>query len=135
MSLNTEEINLLVYKYLEEAGFSHSAFCFGHESLIARSAVANANSDDVPPGALVALLQKAAMFMEIERELESSHQLSQSQASSGENQNSHSHSKESNHNEPPESLVDLLKMQAQSKPHLTSLWNSCLFNFSPLKLK
>jgi transducin (beta)-like 1 len=48
------------------AGFSHSAFCFAHESLIARTTVADA---EVPPAALVAFLQKGLQYCEIEYHL------------------------------------------------------------------
>ena len=53
--LASDEVNVLVYKYLQEAGFTHSAFTFAHESMVAKANVADAH---VPPGALVAFLQK-----------------------------------------------------------------------------
>ncbi|KAA0146020.1 hypothetical protein FNF29_08288 [Cafeteria roenbergensis] len=49
MSLSSDEVNLLVYRYLQESGFRHSAFTFGHESLLARTP---AVESDVPYGSL-----------------------------------------------------------------------------------
>jgi hypothetical protein len=49
------------------AGFSHSAFTFAHESLVARTVVADA---EVPPGALVAFLQKGLQYVEVETHLQ-----------------------------------------------------------------
>ena len=60
----------MVYKYLVESGFGHSAFTFAHESLVARSIVADA---DVPPGALITFLQKGLQYVEIESHLQEVH--------------------------------------------------------------
>ena len=49
------------------AGFTHSAFTFAHESLVARSVVADA---DVPPGALISFMQKGLQYVEIESHLQ-----------------------------------------------------------------
>ena len=57
MSLaSSDEVNFLVYRYLQESGFLHSAYTFAHESLVARSAAAAADGD-CPPGALLYFLQ------------------------------------------------------------------------------
>ena len=64
--ISSDEVNLLVYRYLLESGFSHSAFSFAHESLAARSVVADA---EVPPGALLSLLQKGLQYVEVETHL------------------------------------------------------------------
>lgn len=66
MSITSDEVNLLVYRYLQESGFVHSAFSFAHESLVARSAVADA---EVPPGALISFLQKGLQYVEVEAHL------------------------------------------------------------------
>eukprot|EP00762_Andalucia_godoyi_P000820 ANDGO_03873.mRNA.1 F-box-like/WD repeat-containing protein ebi len=66
MSLTSEEVNYLVYRYLQESGFSHSAFTFGSESLIYRSSI---NTQDVPPGALISFIQKGIQYLEIEASL------------------------------------------------------------------
>lgn len=63
MAVTSDEINLLVYRYLQESGFVHSAFSFGHESLVTRSTISGA---DVPPGALITLIQKGLQYVEIE---------------------------------------------------------------------
>ena len=64
---SSDEVNLLVYRYLQESGFAHSAFTFAHESLVARSAVADS---EVPPGALLAFLQKGLSYVEVETHLQ-----------------------------------------------------------------
>jgi transducin (beta)-like 1 len=66
MAVSSSEVNLLVYRYLQESGFTHSAFTFGYESLVHKSTVANA---DLPPGALVSILQKGLQYIEIEAHL------------------------------------------------------------------
>ena len=66
MAVSSSEINLLVYRYLQESGFTHSAFTFGYESLVHNSSVANA---DLPPGALISILQKGLQYIEIEAHL------------------------------------------------------------------
>lgn len=62
-SLNSDELNFLVYRYLLENGLSHSAFTFGHESLINQS---NIDGGEVPPGALISFVQKGLQMSEIE---------------------------------------------------------------------
>ena len=66
MSISADEVNYLIYRYLQENGHSHTAFTFGHESLVAKSAVAYT---DVPPGALVAFLQKGLEYVAIEEHI------------------------------------------------------------------
>lgn len=61
MSIMSDEVNFLVYRYLQESGYQHSAFSFGIESHITQS---NINNTVVPPGALVNLLQKGIQFIE-----------------------------------------------------------------------
>lgn len=67
MSITSDELNFLVYRYLQESGFVHSAFVFAYESLIGRSNIATA---DIPPGALIHFIQKGLQYVEIEKELE-----------------------------------------------------------------
>lgn len=99
MSISSDEVNYLVYRYLVEsgasrrsgpdcaatldggggptaallaapplpAGFTHSAFSFAHESLVARSVVSDT---EVPPGALLSFLQKGLQYVEIETHLQ-----------------------------------------------------------------
>jgi len=63
MSFSSDEVNFLVYRYLQESGFVHSAFVFGAESLIAQS---NINGALVPPCALTSIIQKGLMYVEAE---------------------------------------------------------------------
>uniref|UniRef100_A0A671Q295 F-box-like/WD repeat-containing protein TBL1XR1-B n=1 Tax=Sinocyclocheilus anshuiensis TaxID=1608454 RepID=A0A671Q295_9TELE len=63
MSITSDEVNFLVYRYLQESGFSHSAFTFGIESHISQS---NINGTLVPPAALISLLQKGLQYVEAE---------------------------------------------------------------------
>jgi transducin (beta)-like 1 len=66
MSITSDEVNYLIYRYLQENGFSHSAFTFAYESLVAKSSVAQT---DVPPGALVTFLQKGLEYVTIEEHI------------------------------------------------------------------
>ena len=63
MSVASDEINFLVYRYLQESGFGHSAFVFGMESNIANS---NIQSSLVPPAALCTLLIKGLCYIQAE---------------------------------------------------------------------
>jgi hypothetical protein len=81
MSISSDEVNYLIYRYLQEngtyidagfyrltyfSGFSHSAFSFAHESLVAKSSVAYT---DIPPGALITFLQKGLEYISIEEHI------------------------------------------------------------------
>jgi len=68
MSLTSDEVNYLVFRYLQESGFQHAAFTFGHECLIHKVDV---NGNDVPPGCLVSFLQKGLQYLELEANLNS----------------------------------------------------------------
>ena len=46
------------------AGFRHSAFTFGAESVVAKS---NINGVKIPPGQLINFVQKGIMYTELER--------------------------------------------------------------------
>eukprot|EP01029_Cantina_marsupialis_P028184 TRINITY_DN775831_c0_g1_i1.p1 TRINITY_DN775831_c0_g1~~TRINITY_DN775831_c0_g1_i1.p1 ORF type:complete len:466 (+),score=137.01 TRINITY_DN775831_c0_g1_i1:81-1478(+) len=65
-TITSEEVNFLVYRYLLESGFDHSAFTLGCESLVASTGISNA---DVPPGALISYLQKGLQYVEIEQHM------------------------------------------------------------------
>lgn len=84
ISISSDEVNLLVYRYLVEAGmcldspgnhspsslgFKHSSFVFHGESLLQRSP--NLLQADLPPGSLVTLLQKALLFLYVETHVSS----------------------------------------------------------------
>ncbi|TKY75014.1 F-box/WD repeat-containing protein TBL1XR1 [Spatholobus suberectus] len=66
ISITSTELNYLVFRYLHESGFTHSAFAFGYEAGIDKS-----KSDDhvVPPGALVTFIQKGIQYLELEANL------------------------------------------------------------------
>ena len=49
MSISSDEVNYLVYRYLQESGFTHAAYTFGYESYIQKTSIAGT---DLPPGAL-----------------------------------------------------------------------------------
>jgi len=63
MSFSSDEVNFLVYRYLQESGFSHSAYTFGIESHISQS---NINGALVPPAALLSIIQKGLQYTEAE---------------------------------------------------------------------
>ncbi|KAG0371647.1 hypothetical protein BGX24_001390 [Mortierella sp. AD032] len=63
MSVTSEEINYLIFRYLQESGFVHTGFAFQNESHIHKSEFRSAN---VQPGALVSVLQKGLLYMDLE---------------------------------------------------------------------
>ncbi|EQC39004.1 hypothetical protein SDRG_03957 [Saprolegnia diclina VS20] len=63
MTITSDEVNFLVYRYLQESGFVHAAFTFAYESQLARSSVV---STEIPPGALISFLQKGLLYVGIE---------------------------------------------------------------------
>jgi transducin (beta)-like 1 len=69
MALSAEEVNFLVYRYLQESGHTHSAFTFAYESLVTKSAVASEHADDLPPGALISFIQKGLMYLQVEQQM------------------------------------------------------------------
>ncbi len=66
-ALTTEELNYLIFRYLEEAGFKHSSFTFSHEAQLSNTKI---DHEDVPIGLLVKLIQKGLQYTEIEEHLE-----------------------------------------------------------------
>ncbi|BHF71788.1 Transducin (beta)-like 1 X-linked receptor 1 [Sparganum proliferum] len=63
MSFTSDEVNFLIYRYLQEAGYCHSAYLFGLESQISQS---NVDGALVPPGSLLSLIQKGLQYTEAE---------------------------------------------------------------------
>jgi len=63
MSFTSDEVNFLVYRYLQESGFQHSAHTFGLESHVSQS---NINGSLVPPAALLSIIQKGLQYTEAE---------------------------------------------------------------------
>ncbi|CDI98242.1 F box:WD repeat containing protein [Echinococcus multilocularis] len=63
MTFTSDEVNFLIYRYLQEAGYCHSAYLFGLESEISQS---NVDGSLVPPGSLLSLIQKGLQYTEAE---------------------------------------------------------------------
>lgn len=62
-TITSEEVNYLVFRYLLESGYTHSAFTFGHEALVLEN---DFDATGVPPGALLGFLQRGVSYAEIE---------------------------------------------------------------------
>lgn len=69
MHLTSDEINYLIYRYMQESGFVHSSFSFIYESMLGRSNMKSAERS-IPPGALVSFLQKGLQYIGIEETLQ-----------------------------------------------------------------
>ncbi|PAA81557.1 hypothetical protein BOX15_Mlig009109g2 [Macrostomum lignano] len=63
MSFSSDEVNFLVFRYLQESGYLHSAYLFGVESHISST---NINGSMVPPAALLQIIQKGLQYTEAE---------------------------------------------------------------------
>lgn len=66
MRVSSDEVNFLVWRYLQETGFVHTAFTFAYESMVRCTDV---QKSDVPPGALISFLQKGLQYVGIEETL------------------------------------------------------------------
>ncbi|KAK4354718.1 hypothetical protein RND71_026912 [Anisodus tanguticus] len=66
ISITSAELNYVVFRYLHESGFSHSAFALGYEAGINKSTI---DGNLVPPGALVTFVQKGIQYLELEANL------------------------------------------------------------------
>eukprot|EP01071_Lankesteria_metandrocarpae_P002414 Lankesteria_metandrocarpae@DN2305_c0_g1_i1.p1 len=64
--LSSEEVNVLIYRYLLENGFVHTAFSFSSEANLASNATWSAHGASLFPNALIAFLQKALLYLWIE---------------------------------------------------------------------
>uniref|UniRef100_A0A915DH78 LisH domain-containing protein n=1 Tax=Ditylenchus dipsaci TaxID=166011 RepID=A0A915DH78_9BILA len=62
MAFNSDEVNFLVYRYLEESGFHHSAYVFGYESSVLNAGI---DSSLLPRGALMSLIQKGFYLLRL----------------------------------------------------------------------
>ncbi|KAI8329810.1 WD40-repeat-containing domain protein [Chlamydoabsidia padenii] len=63
MTLTSEEVNAIVYRYLQDSGFRHSSFAFQHESQVDKSIY---RDTVIPPGMLINIIHKGLQFMDIE---------------------------------------------------------------------
>ncbi|XP_008238593.1 PREDICTED: F-box-like/WD repeat-containing protein TBL1XR1 isoform X1 [Prunus mume] len=68
-SITSVELNFLVFRYLQESGFTHSAFALGYEAGINKSTI---DGNLVPPGALITFVQKGLQYLEMEANLSNS---------------------------------------------------------------
>jgi transducin (beta)-like 1 len=68
MNISSDEVNYLIFRYLQESGFVHSAFSFAHESMLGRTGLRSADKA-LPPGALISFLQKGLQYVGIEERL------------------------------------------------------------------
>jgi transducin (beta)-like 1 len=68
MSLTSDEMNYLVYRYLLESGFTHAAFALGNESYVDGRKLTD-GAKEVPPGALISFVQKGLQYCELEANL------------------------------------------------------------------
>ena len=59
MALSSDELNYLIYRYLQESGFSHSAFAFACESLVAKASFSGGDKPPEMPGALISFVQNS----------------------------------------------------------------------------
>ncbi|GMP80929.1 hypothetical protein CsSME_00035840 [Camellia sinensis var. sinensis] len=66
ISITSTELNYIVFRYLHESGFTHSAFALGYEAGINKSTI---DGNLVPPGALVTFVQKGIQYLELEANL------------------------------------------------------------------
>ncbi|KAI5898063.1 WD40 repeat-like protein [Schizophyllum commune H4-8] len=63
ISITSDEINALIYAYLQDSGLSHTAFCLRTESKLDESPCF---STHIPRGELIELLSKALLYIEVE---------------------------------------------------------------------
>jgi hypothetical protein len=63
MSISSNENNFLIQRYLQEFRFDHPAFTFAYESKIFSNSI---SSRQIPPDALIYLLEKGFIFTKIE---------------------------------------------------------------------
>lgn len=68
-SITSVELNFLVFRYLQESGFTHSAFALGYEAGINKCPI---DGNLVPPGALITFVQKGLQYLEMEANLSNS---------------------------------------------------------------
>jgi transducin (beta)-like 1 len=64
MAISMEAVNSLVWHYLQESGFSHTAFLFRSEALLDEPL-----AESEMPGALVSVLQRSLLYMQLEKEI------------------------------------------------------------------
>ncbi|KAL2499623.1 WD-40 repeat family protein [Abeliophyllum distichum] len=65
-SITSVELNYILFRYLQESGFTHTAFVFGYEAGINKSPI---DGNLVPPGTLIRFVQKGFQYLEMEANL------------------------------------------------------------------
>lgn len=65
-AISAEEVNYLVYRYLIESGFTHSAFTFHNESGPQAHEIYDKRFS-IPAGALITYLQKGLEYIHLEK--------------------------------------------------------------------
>jgi WD40 repeat protein len=68
LSLSSEEVNILIYRYLLDSGFSHSAYLFNAESGLHKASLGQI---ELPPSALITYLQKGLIYLYLETHVNS----------------------------------------------------------------
>lgn len=68
-SITSVELNYLVFRYLQESGFTHAAFALGYEAGINKCPI---DGNLVPPGSLITFVQKGLQYLEMEANLSNS---------------------------------------------------------------
>mmetsp|Transcript_22403 Transcript_22403/g.55540 ORF Transcript_22403/g.55540 Transcript_22403/m.55540 type:complete len:948 (-) Transcript_22403:932-3775(-) len=103
LHLSSDEVNYLIYRYLQESGFVHSSFTFAYESMLGRSNMRNAEKS-IPPGALISFLQKGLQYVGIEETL---HREQQQQKGNNNNSNNNKRKAEGISSSLPDSAFNL----------------------------
>lgn len=64
MSITADEVNFLIRRHLQEGGFQHTAFIFGGEAMLDQT---NFQNIQLPPQALISILKKGMLYMQLEK--------------------------------------------------------------------
>ncbi|KAH0791909.1 F-box-like/WD repeat-containing protein TBL1X [Histomonas meleagridis] len=62
--MTADEVNFLIRRYLQESGYQHTAFMFGSEAMLDQT---NFSNIDLPPQALITILKKGMLYMQLEK--------------------------------------------------------------------
>lgn len=66
LKITAEEVNFVIYQYLHESGFQHSAFTFAQEANMHENKF---NNYRIPAGLLITFLEKALNLIHMETHL------------------------------------------------------------------
>ena len=64
MSISADEVNFLIARHLQESGFHHTAFMFSSEAMLEET---NFGDVDLPPQAMITILKKGMLYMQLEK--------------------------------------------------------------------